>query len=137
GWAGVYGVAAAVNTLPKREMFAGLPVDGGTTAIAFGALAVIAVASALWPAWRAARLTPVEALSYERGGEWDRPPGLSKWSRNNQFHRQYAPARGRWQAKACPTFARKRLSVGGAGTRACRVETRLDNSLRRGRQASA
>jgi putative ABC transport system permease protein len=66
GWAGAYGVAAAVNTLPKREMFAGLPVDGGTTAIAFGALAVIAVSSALWPAWRAARLTPVEALSYER-----------------------------------------------------------------------
>jgi putative ABC transport system permease protein len=66
GWAGAYGVAAAVNTLPKREMFAGLPVDHGTTAIAFGALAVIAVASALWPAWRAARLTPVEALSYER-----------------------------------------------------------------------
>jgi putative ABC transport system permease protein len=66
GWAGAYGVAAAVNTLPKREMFAGLPVDHGTTAIAFGALAVIAVSSALWPAWRAARLTPVEALSYER-----------------------------------------------------------------------
>ena len=66
GWAGAYGVAAAVNTLPKRDMFAGLPVDGGTTAIAFGALAVIAVSSALWPAWRAARLTPVEALSYER-----------------------------------------------------------------------
>ena len=66
GWAGAYGVAAAVNTLPKREMFAGLPVNGTTTAIAFGALAVIAVSSALWPAWRAARLTPVEALSYER-----------------------------------------------------------------------
>ncbi len=66
GWAGAYGVAAAVNTLPKRDMFAGLPVDGRTTALAFGALAVIAVASALWPAWRAARLTPVEALSYER-----------------------------------------------------------------------
>ena len=66
GWAGAYGVAAAVNTLPKREMFAGLPVNGATTAMAFGALAVIAVSSALWPAWRAARLTPVEALSYER-----------------------------------------------------------------------
>ncbi|MEO8594586.1 MAG: ABC transporter permease [Candidatus Solibacter sp.] len=66
GWAGAFGVASAVNTLPKQEMFAGLPVDGGTTAIAFGALALIAVASALWPAWRAARLTPVEALSYER-----------------------------------------------------------------------
>jgi putative ABC transport system permease protein len=66
GWAGAYGLASAVNSLPKREMFSGLPVDGATTAMAFGALAVIAVASALWPAWRAARLTPVEALSYER-----------------------------------------------------------------------
>jgi len=66
GWACAYGLAAAVNTLPKREMFAGLPVNGSTSAIAFGALAVIAVASALWPAWRAARLTPVAALSYER-----------------------------------------------------------------------
>ena len=66
GWSGAYGLAAAVNRLPKQEMFAGLPVSGTTTAIAFGALAVIAVASALWPAWRAANLTPVEALAYER-----------------------------------------------------------------------
>jgi putative ABC transport system permease protein len=66
GWAGAYGIAALVNKLPKQEMFGGLPVDGGTTAVAFSALAVIAVASALWPAWRAASLTPVEALSYER-----------------------------------------------------------------------
>jgi ABC-type antimicrobial peptide transport system permease subunit len=47
-------------------MFGGLPVRGATTAIAFTALGVIAVASALWPAWRAASLTPVKALSYER-----------------------------------------------------------------------
>ena len=66
GWAGAYGIAWAVNRLPKQEMFGGLPVDGNTTGLAFGALAVVAVASALWPAWRAASLTPVEALSYER-----------------------------------------------------------------------
>ena len=66
GWLGAYAIASAVNQLPKQEMFGGLPVDGNTTALAFGALALVAVASALWPAWRAANLTPVEALSYER-----------------------------------------------------------------------
>ena len=66
GWLLSYGIAAAVNTLPKREMFGGLPVNGTTTAIAFTALGVIAMASALWPAWRAASLTPVQALGYER-----------------------------------------------------------------------
>jgi putative ABC transport system permease protein len=66
GWLGAYGIAALVNRLPKQEMFGGLPVSGTTSAIAFGALAVIAIASALWPAWRAANLTPVEALNYER-----------------------------------------------------------------------
>ena len=66
GWLGAYGIAAAVNRLPKQEMFGGLPVSGTTTAIAFAALGVVAVASALWPAWRAASLTPVEALRYER-----------------------------------------------------------------------
>ena len=44
----------------------GLPVRGQTTAWAFSALGVIAIASALIPAWRAASLTPVEALRYER-----------------------------------------------------------------------
>jgi ABC-type lipoprotein release transport system permease subunit len=48
------------------DMFPGLPVSGLTTAVAFGSLSVIAIASALFPAWRAANLTPVEALSYER-----------------------------------------------------------------------
>jgi putative ABC transport system permease protein len=66
GWAGSYGIAAAVNALPKQEMFAGLPVNGTTTAIAFAALGLTAVAAALWPAWRAASLTPVKALGYER-----------------------------------------------------------------------
>jgi putative ABC transport system permease protein len=67
GFLGAYGLASVVNSLPlKADMFAGLPVKGATVAWSFGALAVIAIASALFPAWRAASLTPVEALRYER-----------------------------------------------------------------------
>ena len=66
GWVFSYGIAAIVNTFPKQEMFAGLPVSVKTTAIAFAALGIIAIASAAWPAWRASSLTPVKALSYER-----------------------------------------------------------------------
>jgi len=66
GWLFAYGVADLVNRLPKQEMFGGIPVSGATTALAFAALAVIAIASAIVPAWRAASLTPVEALRYER-----------------------------------------------------------------------
>ncbi|MBI1789511.1 MAG: FtsX-like permease family protein, partial [Acidobacteria bacterium] len=66
GWLFSWGLASIVNSFPMPEMFSGLPVRGTTTAAAFGALAVIAVASAAWPAWRAAALTPVEALRFER-----------------------------------------------------------------------
>jgi putative ABC transport system permease protein len=66
GFLASYGLASLVNSFPMPEMFGGLPVRGTTTAWAFGALGLIAVASALWPAWRAACLTPVEALRYER-----------------------------------------------------------------------
>jgi putative ABC transport system permease protein len=66
GWAVAYGLAALVNSFPMPTVFAGLPVSGATTAWAFTALGLIAVASAVWPAWRAASLTPVEALRYER-----------------------------------------------------------------------
>ena len=66
GWAGAFLLASMVNQLPHRDMFGGLPVNAATTAEAFAALGAIAVASAIWPAWRAASLTPVEALRYER-----------------------------------------------------------------------
>ncbi len=39
GFLGAYGLASLVNTLPQSDMFAGLPVNGATTAMAFGALA--------------------------------------------------------------------------------------------------
>ena len=66
GWLFSWGLARIVNSFPMPDMFAGLPVSGVTTAWAFGALSLVAVASAFWPAWRAASLTPVEALRYER-----------------------------------------------------------------------
>lgn len=66
GFLGAYGLATLVNQFPLPEMFPGLPVRGGTAALAFAVLSVIAVGSALWPAWKAASLTPVEALRYER-----------------------------------------------------------------------
>jgi len=66
GWLGAYGLSSAVNSLPKREMFGGLPVRSSTTLLAFCALGLTAILSSLWPAWRGASLTPVEALRYER-----------------------------------------------------------------------
>jgi putative ABC transport system permease protein len=60
GFLGAFGLASLVNSLPlQADMFAGLPVKGSTTAWSFAALAVIAIASSLFPAWRAASLTPV------------------------------------------------------------------------------
>ncbi len=66
GWLGAYGLAALVNLLPPSDFFSGLPVKGSTTMIAFGALTIVTVASTMFPAWKAAALTPVEALRYER-----------------------------------------------------------------------
>lgn len=60
------GLAAAVNSLPMPAMFSGLPIHWTMLALATLALGIVAVLSALPPAQRAAEMTPVEALRYER-----------------------------------------------------------------------
>jgi putative ABC transport system permease protein len=59
-------LAGAVNSLPLPEMFAGLPVSAANGLWALAALGTVTVLSAMPPAWRAANLTPVEALREER-----------------------------------------------------------------------
>jgi putative ABC transport system permease protein len=66
GWSVAFGLSSALKLVKMPDMFPGLPVSGATTAVAFTVLGVIAIASALFPAWRAASLTPVEALRDER-----------------------------------------------------------------------
>ena len=66
GWAIAFSLSALVKMLPMPEVFPGLPVSLETTAICFVLLALIAIVSSVFPAWRASALTPVEALRYER-----------------------------------------------------------------------
>jgi putative ABC transport system permease protein len=66
GWSIAFGLSSALKLVKMPDMFPGLPVSGTTSGVAFGTLAIISIFSALFPAWRAASLTPVEALRYER-----------------------------------------------------------------------
>jgi putative ABC transport system permease protein len=62
----VAGMAAIVNSLPMPQFFAGLPIQKELVLKVTLLLGAVALGSALPPAWRAARMTPVEALRYEK-----------------------------------------------------------------------
>lgn len=66
GWAIAFGLSSLLKLVPMPDAFPGLPVTLGTTLVSFSALTVIAISASLVPAWKAATLTPVEALRYER-----------------------------------------------------------------------
>ncbi|MGD0579951.1 MAG: ABC transporter permease [Bryobacteraceae bacterium] len=59
-------LSKGVNALPMPQMFSGLPIHWNVLGLATLALGLVAVCSSLPPARRAADLTPVEALRFER-----------------------------------------------------------------------
>ncbi|MFL6417767.1 MAG: ABC transporter permease [Bryobacteraceae bacterium] len=66
GWGIAFGLSSLLKLVPMPDMFPGLPVTVATTLMSFSALSLIAIVASVVPAWRAATLTPVEALRYER-----------------------------------------------------------------------
>ncbi len=62
----VGGLAAAVNSLPLPSFYSGLLIDQNLVLHLIGVLSAVAVLSALPPAWRAARMTPIQALRFEQ-----------------------------------------------------------------------
>ncbi len=59
------GLCAAVNTMPMPERFQGLIMTWQSGTIALAVLVVIGVVTSTYPARRASKLPPVEALRYE------------------------------------------------------------------------
>jgi ABC-type antimicrobial peptide transport system permease subunit len=68
GFAIAYGFCALVDMLPMPAFFAGLLPTWQSGVLAFLLLTAISVASAMYPARRAALIDPIEALRHEAGG---------------------------------------------------------------------
>ena len=65
GFAIAFAICAAVNTLPMPPRFQGMTVTWQAGLSAVAALALVGIVTSTYPARRAARLPPVEALRYE------------------------------------------------------------------------
>jgi putative ABC transport system permease protein len=59
-------LASFVNSFPMPAYFSGLPMDAGLVLRLSLILGGVAIAAALPPAWRAARMDPVVAMNYEK-----------------------------------------------------------------------
>lgn len=62
----ILALAKGVNSLPLPQMFSGLPIHWNVLALATLALGLVAVGASLPPARKAAEMTPVEALRFEK-----------------------------------------------------------------------
>jgi len=60
-----WAVSMLMARLPLPTLFAGLPISATTASLAFGTLVAVGILSAIYPARRAASMTPVEALRCE------------------------------------------------------------------------
>lgn len=65
GFAIAFAICAAVNTLPMPPRFQGMTVTWQAGLSAVAALACVGIVTSTYPARRAARMPPVEALRYE------------------------------------------------------------------------